>query len=173
MWNSIDRAVELVAKALALLGGLVLVAVMLLVVVSITGRALIPFGLGPVPGDFELVEAGTAFAIFAFLPWCQYSRGHVAVDILVPIIGKRRDAVLYVDHNLMMTAVAAFITWRLWAGMLDKMTYNETTFILRLPVWWGYAICVPLAVAFTLVAAFTVVRSWREAFRDPETARAP
>ena len=55
------------------------------------------------------------------------------------------------------------IAWRLWAGMLDKMQYKETTYILGLPVWWGYALCVPLAAAFVLVSAFTVIRSAEEA----------
>ena len=45
----------------------------LMSVASIVGRALsgLGLGLGPVPGDFELVEAGTALAVFCFLPWCH------------------------------------------------------------------------------------------------------
>lgn len=43
----------------AIVGGIVLVALTLMIVASITGRALIGLGLGPVPGDFELVEMGT------------------------------------------------------------------------------------------------------------------
>jgi hypothetical protein len=39
----------------AIVGGLVLVALTLMVVASVAGRALIGLGLGPVPGDFELV----------------------------------------------------------------------------------------------------------------------
>ena len=161
--NILKGPVSAIARAFALLGGVVLVALMLLVVISITGRALIPLGLKPVPGDFELVEMGTAFAIFCFLPWCQLQRGHVSVDILAPMLGRRRDAALSVFHNLAMTVVSAFIAWRLWAGMLDKMQYKETTYILGLPVWWGYALCVPLAAAFVLVSAFTVIRSAEEA----------
>ena len=159
----LNGPVTAVSRAFALLGGVVLVALMLLVIVSITGRALIPLGLRPVPGDFELVAAGTAFAVFCFLPWCQLERGHVSVDILAPLLGRRRDAALSIFHNLLMTAASAFIAWRLWAGMLDKMQYKETTYILGLPVWWGYALCVPLAAAFVLVSAFTVIRSAEEA----------
>ncbi|MEZ5836913.1 MAG: hypothetical protein R3D03_14460 [Geminicoccaceae bacterium] len=39
-------------RGLALLGGTVLVAMIVLTSVSIIGRALIFAGLGPVPGDF-------------------------------------------------------------------------------------------------------------------------
>ena len=40
-----------------------LVLIALMSVASIVGRALSGLGLGPVPGDFELVEAGTALAV--------------------------------------------------------------------------------------------------------------
>ena len=51
-----SAAIEWLARALAILGGLVLVVITLLIVVSITGRGLVRQGLGPIPGDFELVE---------------------------------------------------------------------------------------------------------------------
>ena len=67
---------------LAWFGALVLAALAIMTVVSIVGRALSFTGLGPVPGDFELVEAGTALAVFCFMPWCHLKSGHAAVDML-------------------------------------------------------------------------------------------
>ncbi len=52
-----SAAIEWLARALAILGGLVLVVITLLIVVSITGRGLVRQGLGPIPGVFELGEA--------------------------------------------------------------------------------------------------------------------
>ena len=65
----------------AIVGGVVLCAITLMSVASITGRALIGVGLGPVPGDFEMVEVGTALAVFFFLPWCYLKGGHATVDL--------------------------------------------------------------------------------------------
>ena len=45
---------------MAILGGLVLSALILLICVSIVGRTI---GIGPINGDYELVEAGIAFSI--------------------------------------------------------------------------------------------------------------
>ena len=163
MLNRIDGSLVRLCRLLALIGGGLLLLVTVLVVVSVTGRSLVPFGLGPVPGDFELVETASAFAIFCFLPWCQLEKGHIAVDVLVPALGPRRDALLAAVYNFIMTLVAGLIAWRLWAGMTDKMTYNETTFILQYPVWWGYAACLPIAGLFVIAAAWTVVRSLQEA----------
>ncbi|WP_193369420.1 TRAP transporter small permease [Pelagibius marinus] len=162
MRSRIDRAVERIAFWTAMLGGVALIAVLVLTVVSIIGRSLIFAGLGPIPGDFELVEAGTAFAVLTFLPLCQFHRGHVTVDLFLSRAGRRPNAVIDVISNLLMTGAAAVLTWRLYDGMLDKRSYGETTFILQFPVWWGYAASLLGAAAFTLVCAYTVVRSLRE-----------
>ena len=52
-------------------GAFMLAVLATVTVVSIGGRALSFAGLGPVPGDFELVEAGAALAVFCFLPWAH------------------------------------------------------------------------------------------------------
>jgi TRAP-type C4-dicarboxylate transport system permease small subunit len=162
MPSKIDRLVERLAYWTAMAGGAVLIAVLVLTVVSIVGRSLIFAGLGPIPGDFELVEAGTAFAVLAFLPLCQFHRGHVTVDLFLSRAGRRPNAAIDVAANLLMTAAAAVITWRLYDGMLDKRSYGETTFILQFPIWWSYAASLLGAVVFTLVCAYTVGRSLHE-----------
>ena len=146
-----------------MLGGVVLLALIIMSVLSISGRALVPIGLSPIPGDFELVETGSVFAVFCFLPWCQLQGGHVTVDILKRTLGPRTDAMLAALFNLLMTLTAAFIFWRAVAGMQDKMRYNEVSFILQFPIWWGYAVCLPLAALFVAIGAFTVLRSLNKA----------
>jgi len=163
MQSRIDRLVERLAFWTAMLGGAALIIVLLLTVVSIAGRSLVFAGLGPIPGDFELVEAGTAFAVMAFLPICQFHRGHVTVDLFLSRVGRRPNAVIDVLANLLMTGAAAVLTWRLYLGMLDKRSYGETTFILQFPVWWGFAAALLGGIVFTLVCAYTVFRSLREA----------
>jgi len=148
-------------------GGAALIAALALTVISIVGRALIFAGLGPIPGDFELVEAGTAFAVLAFMGLCQYHRGHVTVDLFLSRAGRRTNAAIDVVANLLMTGAAGVLTWRLFLGMLDKRGYGETTFILQFPVWWGYAAALAGAAVFTLVCAYTVLRSLHEAAEGP------
>ena len=54
MYRTLDRITETVAVALAMAGGLVLLAIVVLTCVSIIGRALVPFdlGIGPIRGIF-------------------------------------------------------------------------------------------------------------------------
>lgn len=157
--NPVSRGLRAFSRGVALLGGVLLLTIMGVVVVSVTGRTLVAIGLGPIPGDFELVEAGGALAIFCFLPWCQLQKGHVTVDIMQGLFGRRFDAGLETFYNLVMTGLSGLITWRLWAGMLDKLNYAETTFILQFPVWWGYAVCLPVAVLTVIACLWTAVES--------------
>lgn len=168
MRSGLDRIVEQIAFWTAMAGGASLIVAVTLTVISIAGRGLISAGLGPIPGDFELVEAGTAFAVLAFMGLCQFHRGHVTVDLFLARLGRRRNAVVDVVANLLMTGAAGVITWRLCLGMLDKRGYGETTFILQFPVWWGFAAALVGAAVFTLVCAYTVLRSLREVRRGDD-----
>jgi TRAP-type C4-dicarboxylate transport system permease small subunit len=146
------RVVEALARWLAILGGLVLVVITVVVALSIVGRALIWAGLGPVPGDYEIVEAGTGFAVFAFLPWCQFRRGHATVDLFTSLFSEGVNRIIDLVSELLMTIVIVLIAWRLWAGMVDKINYGETTFILQFPVWWAYAACMAAAAIAVVVS---------------------
>lgn len=135
-----------VSRWTALLGGVMLVALTLMVVASVTGRALIGVGLGPVPGDFELVEVGVGVAVFFFMPWCYLRGGHATVDLLYMHMPTWAQKGVVVVSDLLMLLVWLVMTWMLWLGMLEKREYLETTFILQMPVWWGYALCLVGAV---------------------------
>jgi len=154
---SVSPVIVWLARGLAFLGGLVLVAITMLTVLSIIGRSLVPFGLAPVPGDFELVEAGTGFAVFAFLPWCQLIRGHATVDVFTSFLSDRANRVIDLVSELLMTLVIILIAWRLWAGTLDKLNYGETTFILQFPLWWAFAACLAAAVVGVVVSCYLAV----------------
>lgn len=153
---SVSGLVHGLARAMAILGGVVLVFITVLTVVSISGRALIALGLAPVPGDFELVESLTGFAVFAFLPWCQLNRGHASVDLFTTLLPVWTNRLIDLVAELLMTLVILVIAWRLWVGMQDKMRYTETTFILQYPIWWAYAGCMVGASVAVVVSIYMV-----------------
>lgn len=155
---------------MALLGGAVLCLLVLIVCVSITGREisdlafsgvlggfgdwLIARGVGPILGDFELVEAGVAFAIFAFLPLTQLGGAHASVDVFTSGMGARINSGLAAFWSVVMALVIVLITWRLFVGMQDKMRYGETTFLIQFPIWWAYAACLVAAIAASIVSLY-------------------
>lgn len=161
MFDRVDRLIRSLAALLAILGGLALIAVILATVTSVSGRALLSLGLGPIRGDFELVELGTGFAVFAFLPWVQINRQHAAVEILTMHMGDRFNRLIDVVADLLMLAIALLLTWKHWEGTLDKLAYGETTFILQYPVWWAYASGLVGGIGFVLVSLWCVILSLR------------
>jgi TRAP-type C4-dicarboxylate transport system permease small subunit len=152
----VGRALHRTATGVALLGGLVLFALTLLTVISVVGRAAFS---APIPGDFELVELGMAVAIFSFLPYCQIVRGNVIVDLFTSKASLRTRALLDGVGNMLYTAIAALLTWRVALGGLEIRSYNETTMVLQVPVWWGYVPAVAFLAFLTIVCAYTVWRS--------------
>lgn len=160
--GELTRLVHAIARYLAIVGGLAMIAVIIMTGISITGRALSRFGLGPIPGDFEILQAATGFSVFAFLPWCQLNRGHATVDILTNFLSDGVNRIIDLVTDLLLLIVAAVIAWRLWVGTVEKFSNGESTFILQFPVWWGYAACVAPALGAIVIGVYMVVMRARE-----------
>lgn len=163
MYQSLNKFVEALARWTAIAGGTVLMAVVIMSCVSIIGRGIgkLGFAMGPIPGDTELVEIGIGFAVFAFLPWCQLRRGHATVDLFHKFFGSIFNKTIDLASDGLMFVAAVLIAWRLALGMIDKRSYSETTWILEIPVWNGYAVGLFGAVVFVFVSAFCILRSSR------------
>lgn len=160
---------------MAVLGGIVLTGLVLLTVVSIAGRTmntllhwswlqgtglsqrLIGMGVGPVTGDFELVESGVAFTIFAFLPITQISGAHAVVDVFTAMLPRGVNRFLLAFWEALFAVALIVIAWRLYEGMLGKMKYNETTFLLQYPVWWSYAASLAAACVAAAVGGWCAI----------------
>ena len=174
----VERFASQLSKGLVFFGGAVLTALAFMTVLSTIGRAFVglQIGLGPIPGDFELVEAGTAVSVFCFMSWCQLNKGHVTVDIFTNQFGQRANALLILIGNSLIFIVAFVIAWRLWMGFGEQVTWfsqpirdligfgykpftNNTTYILGMPFWYSYLLSFIGAFCFALISAFTVWRS--------------
>ncbi|NGO55215.1 TRAP transporter small permease [Allomesorhizobium camelthorni] len=164
--TKLGRFVHRLARYVAIAGGLVLTAIVAITVLSVVGRAFIWAGLSGIAGDYELVEAGVGFAIFAFLPWTHLTRGHAVVSIFTDFLSARANAWIMVVSDALMLAIAAFIAWRHLLGTVDKFNYGETTLLLRMPLWWAYAAGLVGAVALVIAAAYVLARSVRDALSD-------
>ncbi|HBG98736.1 MAG: TRAP transporter small permease [Rhodobacteraceae bacterium] len=175
------RAVDWLARWTAILGGLVLTVLVVMVCLSILGRelnalghadwlvdrapglagVLLDTGVRPIRGDYELVELGVAFTIFAFLPLCQLHGGHATVDVFTAALPERANRVLMAIWEVLLSAMILLIAWRLFAGMMGKFASGETTYDLQLPVGWAYAAAFGAASVASLVAVYcAAARIW-------------
>lgn len=171
------RVMMAIARIFALIGGTVLAALIVMICLSILGRELsamlhgawaqsafpgvanwlLGLGIGPIEGDFEILEASIGFAIFAFLPICQITAGHATVDVFTSGLSARANAVLRMIGDILFAAVLILIAWRLGVGGASKFSNGETTLLLQFPVWWGYAASLVAAIAAALVAVYVAV----------------
>jgi TRAP-type C4-dicarboxylate transport system permease small subunit len=172
------------SRLFAFLGGLMLVALILLTCASVLGRwangmlhAMVAagplpgvaqwgldMGIGAIRGDFEVIEAGIAFAIFAFLPWCQITGGHAAVDVFTARLPQRLDRVLRAITESIFAAVLMLIAVQLAAGMVSKLQSGQTTFLLQFPLWWAYALSLAGAGAAASVGVYMASARLAEAW---------
>lgn len=162
------------ARWFAYVGGTVLTVLVILTTISVIGRGLntlahanwlavyapgvgkwlLGLGVSPINGDFELVENSIAFAIFAFLPLCQIYGGHATVDIFTSGLPKPLNRLLKAFWEVVFAAMLLLITWRLYEGFLGKFSNNEITYILQIPVWWGYLASLIASAGASLVGVY-------------------
>jgi len=175
-----QRMMTALARAMALLGGLVLVSLVILTCLSVLGRiantlghsdfvaAAVPFltsplrALGPINGDYELIEAGIAFAIFAFLPWCQIVRGNVMVDFFMSAAPTRSRLLADIMGGLIYLLISALLTWRMIFGGIDMYNYNELSMTINFPRWTTFPISIAMMAFLTVVIIYTIGRSIAE-----------
>lgn len=165
------------SRTMAYLGGVMLAALILLTCTSIIGRELngllhtmisndvlpgasrffLDLGIGPVNGDFELIEAGVAFAIFSFLPLCQITGGHATVDIFTANLPVGVNRVLRMLSEVAFAFVLVLIAVQLVAGMQSKIRSGQTTFLIEFPLWWAYALSLVGAVTAAVVGVYMAI----------------
>tara|TARA_B110000459_G_C16603707_1_gene492406 strand:- start:1172 stop:1750 length:579 start_codon:yes stop_codon:yes gene_type:complete len=169
MHNLATRA----ARFMAICGGLVLALLILLICISVVGRSLngvlhgwigtalpavsawlLQAGVGPINGDFELVEAGVAFSIFSFLPLCQISGGHASVDIFTSKLPRGVNRGLQMVIDTVFALALIIMAYQLYKGMLSKLSYGDTTFLLQFPIWWAYAASLVGAVMAAVISVY-------------------
>lgn len=162
------------SRLMAIIGGIVLSILILIVCLSIIGRTLngvfhsdfmqgalpgfsemmLATGVGPINGDFELVEAGIAFAIFMFIPLTQITAGHAVVDVFTNWMSRRGQNVLMAISEVLFAIVLIVIAVQLHEGMLSKQRSGTTTFLLQFPIWWAYALSLIGAVSAAVVGVY-------------------
>jgi hypothetical protein len=154
--------IERLSGRIALLGGLLLLCVAALVVLSVIGRWLggTPLGrtfpwLGPINGDFEMVQMATAIAVFSFLPYCQARRGNIFVDTFTGWLPARANALIDAFWDIVYAGMMGLITACLMTGVVEHFRSGQTTMLLQVIVWPALAVCTLLAAVLTCVALAT------------------
>lgn len=154
--NLFIRFIEGVCLIFAVIGGIIFLLESLMTVISVAGRAIYN---QPIAGDYEIVQMVSAMAIALCLPYCQLRRGHVFVDFFTLWASESLKKLLDSLASLLLAVVAFVICWRVYYGFLDMISYQETTMVLGLPIWWTY---IPMMPAFFMLGITALVTCWSD-----------
>jgi TRAP-type C4-dicarboxylate transport system permease small subunit len=171
------QLIRFLARFTAVVGGLVLLGLVILTTLSIIGRSLnkwlhsdfagstlggfaqtlLDTGIGEINGNYELLEAGVAFAIFSFFPLCQLYGAHATVDIFTSRLPAGLNRLIAAFWEVALAAALILISVQLFAGVQRYYGNGETTFFLQFPVWWAYSASFAASVVTCVVAVYCAI----------------
>ena len=159
------RLLETLAKACAVLAGVLLTFITLMTCVSLIGRNTIGWSI---VGAFELSGSAAGAAIALFMPWCQVRRGNIIVDFFTANTSEAVQAGLDRFGALTVALAMGLLAWRTSIGGMNAWTSQTGSMIMGFPEWIVYAGMVP-PLALTAVIALGQALSGFDAPHEPET----
>jgi TRAP-type C4-dicarboxylate transport system permease small subunit len=152
-----DRALRL----LALGAGVVLLGLLGLVIFDVVMRYVLRL---PFLGAYEMSELAMVLIVFLALPYCAATGGHVAVDLLAPILDRPGFRWLNVLIHLAGALLMAVIAWQATLYAFGSAARGEATNMLGIP---RQPFELTTAVCAALFALVLLVQAWR-AIRPPQ-----
>ena len=157
------RLLASLARAFAILAGVLLTAITLMTCASLIGRNTVGTTIA---GDFELTGVAAGAAIALFLPWCQVQRGNIIVDFftLRASTGTRRG----LDRlgAGLLALVMLVLAWRSVVGGINAYDTQSGTMMLGFPEWIVYACIAP---SLLLTGLIGIGQPLGAADQDPPT----
>lgn len=159
------RALHVACDVSAGIGGVTLIAIAGVTVVSVLGRALFS---SPIQGDVELVQLGTAVVVASFLPYTQFRHGNIIVDFFTTGVRERTRTVFDGFGTLLYTVMLALMCWRVGAGGLQAHENQETSPLMAIPIWIPYLLMLPGLAVAALLGVVQTVEHFASARRPPQ-----
>ena len=152
-------------RALALGGGAVLLGLLGLVLFDVVMRYALRL---PFLGAYEMTELAMVLIVFLALAYCGATGGHVAVDVLSPILDRPGLRWLTAVSNLVGAALMAVIAWQTTLYAFGSAARGEASNMMRIPKAPFELVAAAGSAAFAVVL---LVQAWR-ALRPPRQPKA-
>jgi TRAP-type C4-dicarboxylate transport system permease small subunit len=142
-------------RVLALAGGVVLLGLMALIAFDVVMRYVLRI---PFLGAYEMTELAMALIVFLALPYCAATGGHVAVDVLGPLL--ERPALRWLNAALPLAGAALtfVIAWQSVLYALESRSRGEATNMLKIDL---FPFQLLTAASMALFGAVLVRLAWK------------
>ena len=173
----ISRADQLLNKIegkLALLSGLAVFSLMLLAVVSLSGRHMIN---QPLPGYVDWIEQAMPLIAFMGVAYTQRDGGHIRMDIIVSHLRGRALWTVEFITVLMIFLVMLLITWGSWAHFVRSFDFaapmwsRDSSMDIALPLWPA-KLMAPIAFGVLALRCIIQMCAYGKAIINNETSPA-
>lgn len=151
--GALHRVLDKLTHVFAITGGLLLLSLIGMSLVSIIGRKLFS---SPVRGDMELMEMGAAIAIASFLPLCELRGMHIKADAFTLALSHAKKTILDIIAHVLCCFAALVLTWRSWVQMQDYREFGDVSTLLSVPLWIPFMLIIP-SIFLLAVCAFARV----------------
>ncbi len=155
VWLSLMAAI---IRGWALIGGLILVALMLETAASAASNL---FFNKPFEGDYELMKHFVAVAVFCFLPYCQLTGANVTVDIFTENVSERAKAAMLAFSSIFAIVFSLVMLRQMSLGFMSYIEYPETTAALHIPLWTAFPPALFSLALLFIAAVITLIQGWR------------
>jgi len=136
--STLDQKLDRVGKFFALISGLAIFSLMVLAVVSVSGRN---FMNQPLPGYVDWIEQAMPLIAFMGVSYTQRNGGHIRMDMLV---GRLKGRALYLAELITTLAILTLmilIVWGSWAHFQRSFDFSaplwsrDSSMDIAIPLW--------------------------------------
>lgn len=147
--SKVDQGLLRLERSFALISGLAVFALMVLAVVSVTGRNAMN---APLPGYVDWIEQAMPLIAFMGISFVMREGGHIRMDILVSQLRGRALYLVEFITTLAVLLLMALLVWGSWAhfqrsfDLAAPMWSRDSSMDIALPIWPA-KLMAPLAFA--------------------------
>jgi len=160
MLSRLDRTLYRVERVLALVSGLAVFSLMILAVVSVTGRQ----GFNqPLPGYVDWIEQAMPLIAFMGVSFTQRDGGHIRMDILIGRLKGRALWAAELISVLAMLMLMVLLVWGSWAHFQRSFDFaaplwsRDSSIDIAIPLWPAKLLA---PVAFSVLCLRLLLQVW-------------
>ena len=171
--SRLDKKLYRIEMFLALLSGLAVFMLMVLAVVSVSGRN---FFNAPLPGYVDWIEQAMPLIAFMGVAFTQLDGGHIRMDILVGALKGRALWGAEIITTLAILLLMILLVWGSYSHFLRSFDFaaplwsRDSSIDIALPIWPAKLLA---PVAFSVLVARLALQLWAYIRAFVQNADAP
>jgi TRAP-type mannitol/chloroaromatic compound transport system permease small subunit len=158
--SRLDQQLLKAERVLALCSGLAVFGLMVLAVVSVSGRN---FFNAPVPGYVDYIEQAMPLIAFMGVAYTQRDGGHIRMDMLVGALKGRLLYAVELITTLLILILMVLLVWGTWAHFQRSFDFGspmwsrDSSMDIALPIWPAKLLA---PVAFSVLSVRLALQVW-------------